>query len=625
MCGIAGILQIEPQQTAEASQHLQQQLKQMNRALQHRGPDGEGTWVEQHGLIGLAHRRLAIIDLSAAGEQPMEVKGLTHHRYYIVHNGEIYNYLEIKKLLADKGYSFTTKTDTEVIAAAYDCWQENCLQYFDGMFAFALWDEEKKELFAARDRFGEKPFFYCTQQQQFFFASEMKALWAAGVERHVNPSMLFNFLTLGYTGHPQQPGDTFYSYVQQLPPATYLKYSIADKQLSLRKYWEINAEQPLIDISETDAIDTFKELFSTSVQRRLRSDVSLGSSLSGGLDSSSIVATMHSMLSNSFTSFTAVFPGFAHDESAYAEKIASQFQTTHLTTTMSVNDLVTDWEKLCYHQETPFGSASIYAQYKVYELAAQHGVKVLLDGQGADEILAGYPKFYKWYWQELYAQKKLNSSQEHKAAKALGIKEKFGLANKMAALFPGLAGDVLKEIKNKRALSRHDIAPDFIRLQQKKTFYTTPEKFTLNNVLHFHTFSHGLEELLKFADRNAMAHGREIRLPFLSHELVAFIFSLPPHFKIKNGWTKWLLRQVMQSTLPEDIVWRKNKIGFEPPQQKWMQNKQLREMIFTAKEKLVQHKILHPKILQIDSKAHAANAASGYDWRYLTAAYLFQQ
>lgn len=617
MCGIAGIIQSVPD-TFTAT-HLQK----MTDALAHRGPDGEGHWQNEAGNVLLGHRRLSIIDLTTAGNQPMQLHN--NPRYSIVHNGEIYNYIELRTALEKKGYQFRSQTDTEVIIAAYDCWGDECVDQFDGMFAFAIWDDKEKELFAARDRFGEKPFFYYFDGKSFLFASEMKALWAAGVERVPNQKMLFNFITIGYTGNPSRPEETFYENINKLPPASLLKFSSIYFQYSIQIYWEADpaAEEK---ISDTAATKKFLHLLTTSVKRRLRSDVAVGTSLSGGLDSAAITAIAHSLQEerNSHNCFTAIFPGFEKDEFSFAKQVAAQFQLHHHTTTVSGEELLTDWEKLCLHQEEPFGSASIYAQYKVYELAAQHGVKVLLDGQGADETLAGYHKYYKWYWQELFRKRKLSKSGELPAARALGINEPFTYQNKIAAYFPGFASVVMERHYLLKAIRHEDLTKDFVQLQSKEAYYTPPELFDLNGVLHFNTCVHGLEELLRFADRNSMAHGREVRLPFLSHELVEFIFSLPSHFKIRKGWTKWLLRESIKNKLPENITWRKDKVGFEPPQEQWMQQPAMQEAIRQSKKKLVDAGILKPSVLDKKIVPATAHAAGNYDWKYLSSALLFK-
>lgn len=615
MCGIAGIIQ------TISGKFNAGHLKKMTDALAHRGPDGEGFWQHEEENVLLGHRRLSIIDLSDAGSQPMHYL----NRYSIVHNGEIYNYIELKEELQKKGYSFRSQTDTEVILAAYDCWQQECVDQFDGMFAFAIWDDKEKLLFASRDRFGEKPFFYHYDGSNLFFASEMKALWAAGIEKKPNLKMLFNFITIGYTDNPAKREETFYENIFRLPPASSLLYSPVKNELLIEQYWDIDLQAENKTITDQEAVDRFSELLTTSVKRRMRSDVGLGTSLSGGLDSSSIAALIHELLpATHYSCFTASFPELESNDLPHAKNIADHFGLQQHIAECTAAGLLNDWEKLCYHQEEPFGSSSAYAQYKVYEGAKDRGVKVLLDGQGADEILAGYHKYYKWYWQELFRKRKLRKSKEIFWAKEIGINEPFDYRNRIAAYFPAFASIVMERQYLLRALKQEDLTREFVQQQSKEAYYTPPEHFDLNGVLYFNTMTHGLEELLRYADRNSMAHGREIRLPFLSHELVEFVFSLPSHFKIRNGWTKWLLRETVKEKLPHSSVWRRDKVGFEPPQKKWMEEKFLKEAIQEAKQILVREKILKQAVLDKKITASAAFEADNYDWRYFSAALLFR-
>lgn len=591
----------------------------MTDSLAHRGPDGEGLWQNVNRQVLLGHRRLSIIDLSDAASQPMHYLG----RYTIIHNGEIYNYIELREELQKKGYSFRTSSDTEVILAAYDHYNEECVERFDGMFSFAIWDEEEQELFAARDVFGEKPFYYSFNGSEFVFGSEMKALWAAGIKRSPNLQMLFNFITIGYTDNPERPEETFFENIFKLPAASRLYYTPNSKELIIEKYREIDPSVENKTISDAEALEKFTHLFSASVKRRLRSDVALGSSLSGGLDSSSVVAIASPLTTHRspLTSFTAVFPGFDKDESAFATQVAGQFHLQPHTVNITVNDFVNDWGNFLYFQEEPFGSASAYAQYKVFELAKQQNVKVLLDGQGSDEILAGYHKYYKWYWQELFQKRKLVKSKELKSARGLGIQEKFTYKNIIASLFPDIASVILEKRYLVNALKQGDLTREFVRLQSKEAYYGTPDNFNLNGVLYFNTCIHGLEELLRHADRNSMAHGSELRLPFLDYELVEFVFSLPSHFKIRHGWTKWLLRQTMTKKLPEAILWRKDKIGFEPPQKEWMRDARVQDMIHESKKKLVKENILNPAVLNRPVITSGSHEGLHSDWRYLASAY----
>ncbi len=615
MCGIAGIINLQIRED-DAEPAMKHRLEQMAATISHRGPDNRGVWISPDMTAGFSHCRLSIIDLTEAASQPMHYMD----RYTIIHNGEIYNYIELKQQLCQKGYSFHTSSDTEVIVAAYDHFEDECVDHFDGMFAFAIWDQQEQELFAARDRFGEKPFYYTLHNGQLIFASEMKAIWSAGIERKANLQMLFNFITIGYTDNPGKPGETFFENISKLPAASTLYFTPSSNELVIEKYWDIDPMAQTRAMSDEDAITQFRELLSSSVTRRLRSDVGVGTSLSGGLDSSSIVACVKQAGDSPLSSFTATFPGFEKDESPFASQVARQFNLKAHTVEITVDDFLNDWERFLYFQEEPFATASAYAQYKVFELAKKHNVKVLLDGQGADETLAGYSRYYKWYWQELFQKRKLVRSGELRSAKEMGVAEQFSFKNIVAALFPDIASVVLERQYLVNALRQEDLTREFVRLQSKEAYYSTPSAFNLNGALYFNACVHGLEELLRLADRNSMAHGREVRLPFLNYRLVEFIFSLPSNFKIRHGWTKWILRQAMANELPADIVWRKKKIGFEPPQKEWMKDKRVQEMIHAARKKLVNERILKPDVMNRPVAAIPSHETDNYDWRYLAAA-----
>ncbi len=620
MCGIAGIISTNPHNVSR------QRLQAMTDSIAHRGPESDGFWINKTHNVGFGHRRLSIIDLSESGAQPMHYAG----RYTITYNGEIYNYVEVKKQLLSKGYQFTSSCDTEVVLAAYACYGKNCLDYFDGMFAFAIWDEEEQTLFCARDRFGEKPFYYSHDENGFLFASEMKALWAAGTPRHADSSMLLNYLTIGYTNDPTDLSRTFFKNIGSLPAAHYFecRLSVTNSGLGFAviPYWHLDKETRT-NINENDAIEKFSELFQTSVKRRLRSDVAIGTSLSGGLDSSSIVATIHALLGGgnySQSAFSAIFPGFDKDESKQVALVAEKFKLNSYAVSPTGDELVNDLEKLFYHQEEPFQSSSIYAQYKVYELAKQYGVTVLLDGQGADETLAGYHQYYHWYWQELILRSKFKKQKaEQQKAKEMGVDVSWGWKNYLAAYLPALTAQQLEKRVSRQQRRHPDINSDFFMANADRMSVYKPVTDKLNDILYFNTMQTGLVELLRYADRNSMAHSREVRLPFLNHELVQFIFSLPSHFKIKDGWTKWILRQSMSYVLPNEITWRTDKVGFEPPQQLWMQQPAMIENIYESRRKLVKQGILRSSVLQKPIDKQSAHAAGNFDWRYLCAAQCF--
>ena len=617
MCGIAGII-------SSHSHYVKRNVLQaMTDSLSHRGPDGEGLWINEEENIGLGHRRLAIIDLSLHASQPFHYL----NRYRIIYNGEIYNYIELKQELIQKGYSFHTNSDTEVLVAAYDCWKEKCMEQFDGMFAFAIWDEKEQQLFAARDRFGEKPFYYHFEGETMIFGSEFKALWAAGVSRSWNHLMLLNYLANGHTQNAIDASFTFYKDVYCIPPGHYATFHPRSKTLFVNLYWDLD-KQDRIQISEEEAVEKLNHLFLQSVKRRLRSDVAVGTSLSGGLDSSSVIAMIQEAEKGNGTysghAFTARFPGFEKDEWTYAKEIANKYQLQHHSVEPTLDGFLHDFEQLCFYQEQPIGSSSVYAQYKVMQRAREEGITVLLDGQGADEILAGYNKYLHWYLQELTGRFRFGfAMQERVRLQQNHYSFQWGFPNYVASFLPVLANAQLEEIERKRILVHPHISRDYAKANYDP-YYSVykPPVSKLNDMLYFNTMQQGLGELLHYADRNSMAFGREVRLPFLNHELVEFIFTLPSELKIHNGFTKWLLRVAMTDRLPESVVWRTDKVGYEPPQKTWMEHPALRERIEDARHKLIQQGILDKHTLDRPIKAKSAYEAENYDWRYLAVAAL---
>jgi asparagine synthase (glutamine-hydrolysing) len=611
MCGITGVISSVPVAASGVGAAID--------SLKHRGPEGRGQW--EDGNVVLGHTRLCIIDLSKEAAQPLHYAD----RYVIIHNGELYNYLEIKKELQQKGHSFSTASDTEVIAAAYHAYGPSCLQRFEGMFAFAIWDRRERTLFIARDRMGEKPLFFYYDGELLAFASEIKALWALGIVKEVNMSLLYNYLTTGYTSNPADPQETFYHNIQNLPPASFLLYRPNVQELKTEKYWQLEPEENY-SIFQDEAVHRLQALLNDSIKKRLRSDVAIGTSLSGGLDSSTLVALCSSMASEQYTHkcFTAVFEGFEKNEAKHAIAVVKKFNLRHYPVTITASEVPALMDEVMRHQEIPVSSASALAQFRVYQAAKENGVTVLLDGQGADETFGGYHRYYRWYWQQLYREKKLGSSGELEAARKLGVKESFAMKTKLAAMFPDFAASLLQTVKSRQAFRQNGLNRDFAFSNKRNLYYSTPAHFTLNGILYFNTFVYGLEELLRLADRNSMAHATEVRLPYLHHPLVEFLFTLPAHLKIRNGWTKWLLRKTAEPLLPSEIVWRKDKVGFEPPQKLWMQDKQVEESIRHSKQLLVSQGILDASAAQAKIRPHDAHAADTREWRYWSAGYLFK-
>jgi asparagine synthase (glutamine-hydrolysing) len=614
MCGIAGIVSLNKSLVNEQS------LKKMADSIAHRGPDGEGFYVSQNGTVGFAHRRLSIIDLSNAAAQPMHYM----QRYTIVYNGEIYNYKELKIILQNAGYNFKNESDTEVILAAYDLYKEACVQHFDGMFAFAIWDEVTQNIFCARDVFGEKPFYFYRQNDAVFFASEMKALWALGIDKTADETMVAAYLGIGQVQNPRNKAQTFYKNIFALPAAHTISFTADLSKFEIKKYFDIDKESQSL-LTENEAVEKITYLLEQSVQKRLRSDVTVGSSLSGGIDSSSIAYFVSKQNVKSFKTFSAVFPNFEKDESQFIQELCSSLQFENNTVTPTAEGFIADFEKCAYNQEEPFTSASIFAQYKVYELAAANNVKVLLDGQGADEVFGGYEKYINWYLQDVLRN---GGFAKFKKETALFRNNKLNVApsykNIVAAYLPTFTSSLLEENAKTKMVKSTFLNRDFLKNVQVNNAVDKPRVLKLNDILYHNTMQLGLEELLRFADRNSMAHGVEVRLPFLNKELVQFIFSLPSIFKMQNGFTKNILRKTMQDKLPNKILWNPNKIGFEPPQKSWMENKQVQEMMQEAKQKLVSNKILHENILSKKITPTDANAEQSTDWRILSLAQIIK-
>ncbi|PWU00516.1 MAG: asparagine synthetase B, partial [Bacteroidetes bacterium] len=405
------------------------------------------------------------------------------------------------------------------------------------------------------------------------------------------------------------------------PPAHSLKLVADSKSMLVQQYWDIERAE-VYEGSVGDAVEKFRELFLTSVKRRLRSDVSLGTSLSGGLDSSSIVAAINGVsgLLNGHNCFSASFPGFDKDESTFAKKVTDQFALTGNFAKPSAEGFIEDFKKLCFHHESPFGSSSVYAQYKVFELAKEKGVKVLLDGQGADEMLAGYQKYIHWWLQELLFKRKFLSYRKEKKAFELNkVKWNWNVKNRIAAFVPGMTALELQSRASKKLKRIPGISQAFLHAYYDFDFCNKPIVRELNDILYYNTLQFGLEELLIYADRNSMAHGREVRLPFLNHELVEFVFSLQSSYKMKDGYTKWILRESIKKELPAEITWRTDKIGFEPPQNEWMNHPSLRDLVLESRKKLITAGILKKDLLQNPVIPQAAFAEDNYDWRYLVA------
>ena len=584
MCGIVGKISFNNKPVSE------NELKKMADSIIHRGPDGHGYWINKNKNIGFGHRRLSILDLSFKGSQPMHYQNCT-----ITYNGEIYNYLEIKSELIRKGYVFFSESDTEVILASYKEYGKSCVKLFDGMFAFIIWDNEKQTFFGARDRFGEKPIFYFKDNNQFSFASEMKALFAIGTPKTPSMSMVFNYLAYDVVENPNDKTETFYKDIYQIPPSHSFTLKL-DGKLKLTKYWDIDLTNK-IEITKDQANKTFYTLFNESIKKRMRSDVDIGTLLSGGLDSSSVLSSIFNNFPNiKLNTFTARFNEIEYDEGYFIDILKNKYSFNSNYTWPKENLIIEELDKVFYHQEEPFGSTSILAQWEVMKNAKEQNIKVLLDGQGADEILAGYYKYFFAYLHETLKKNKSTFKEEL-------IKIENNLSIKNLILYKFYIDNYFPKsklfISNKtRHLRMTKIAPD-LHKDFMNPFKKTSSPFTnninLNEALYFDTFKYGLGKLLRFSDRSSMAFSREIRMPFLSHSLVEFAFSLPNDFKMFNGWSKKILRDSMDKVLPKEITWRKDKKGFQAPNA-WLENEKVKDLInesqnFLKKEKIISRPI----------------------------------
>jgi asparagine synthase (glutamine-hydrolysing) len=428
-------------------------------------------------------------------------------------------------------------------------------------------------------------------------------------------------------------GQTFFTGVRKLPPGNFLIWR--DGKFSIKKYWGINPQAQLTDIELKEAKEQFRHLFIESVNRRLRSDVLVGSSLSGGIDSSLVVCVMDRLLKDHPESiqntFSARFRNFNKDEGFFIQKVREKTRINSHEVYSELDDLEEVFDKICFHQEEPFGSASILVQYQVYELAKKKGVTVLLDGQGADEILAGYHPYFSTFFNEIRKrsgtqfEKEFSAYQQLHEGNTINAKiPKPGLKQAIGSTFPGLVNKVARKVLNMRMKNTALMADDFFSEYKPMTHNDFNFDFGhLNSHLYFSTFEVGLPTLLRYADRNSMAHSREVRLPFLSHELVEFVFSLPSELKIKDGWTKYLMRIAFEDLLPEEIAWRKDKIGFEPPQKSWMDNPNTQEKIRASREILSKEGILKKGAENLPIQSQVAHSKGDGSWNHLMVANLY--
>ncbi len=546
MCGISGIIS---KQGKSIEPFL---IKQLNEVISHRGPDSSGYFSYKN--IAFGHQRLSIIDLSDDGNQPMSYK----EKYVITYNGEIYNYLELKETLVGQGYTFSSMSDTEVILVAYDHWGKDCVNHFNGMWAFAILDKRNDEIFISRDRFGVKPVYYYDDEVYFAFGSEIKQLLPLLHEITANEGVLIDYLVAGMEDHLEE---TFFNGIKKLPSSHSFIYRLADNSKTKTRYFDLAPIPNIQSKSVSESVALYKDSFIKSIRLRLRSDVKVGTCLSGGLDSSSI-AYFACKLYASDENFLAFHVSTSNDpkynELPFVEELIKGLPIDLIIIDGSKENVIQHIDDVIKVQEEPFGSASVVLQYLLMEKAKSMNCKVLLDGQGGDESLLGYERYYPSIFLSL------NGLHKVRFLKNVVKKSKLNLITLFGYIFY-FTNSYLR-IKILR-LRNTFIKKNSFKLMNKEVYIKMAENYrNIFNLQRQELFFTQLPHLLRYEDKNSMFFSIETRLPFLDYRNVQNAVSINPLFKIKDGWSKYILRKSIDNEVPSSITWRKNKIGFDLPQ-----------------------------------------------------------
>lgn len=554
MCGIAGILSTRP-----GKKYYNEVIK-MTETIRHRGPDDSGIFSD--GNICLGHRRLSIIDLSENGHQPMFNADST---ICIVYNGEIFNYIELRDQLKNK-YHFKTDSDTEVIIHYYEEYGAKCLSFFNGMFSFALWDSKNEILFCARDRFGKKPFYYHMTGDEFLFCSEIKPILGfPSVKCEYNEMVITEYLLFSLQDHST---DTFFRDIYQLKPGTYalVKKNKEKIEIKYNQYYDIIHGTK----NQENSTEEFLRLFMDSVKLRLRSDVPIGILLSGGLDSAAVTQAVSELYNNKkgITLFTAASHEIDFDESPYANLVAKKYGFDHQIIYPDGTQLLKDLKDITFYHEKPIAGTSIFSHYNIIKAIKKFNVKVILHGQGSDELLAGYDNFYNPYLSQFIRDFKVFPYLRN--LKLCSLEGGLPLSKLFLSSFNKA---ILKPFSIKRKfdsdLFKDSFIEGFIDYTQYDLTKVSDNVFT--NELYNYMKVNNLPYILQYEDRNSMVFSIESRTPFLDYRLVDYCFNLPSHFKIDNGIRKVVLKNAMKDKLPEPIIYRQKR-GFPTPTRKWLVN-----------------------------------------------------
>ncbi|MDN3511636.1 MAG: asparagine synthase (glutamine-hydrolyzing) [Candidatus Jettenia sp.] len=582
MCGISGIINKE-----EYSVPLEK-IKNMNDLIIHRGPDDEGYYFGKNFSFG--HRRLAILDLSKDGHQPMDYSG----RYIITYNGEVYNYLEIKEELIKDGYTFKSRTDTEVVLASYDKWGFDCVNRFNGMWAFALYDKERKIIFCSRDRFGVKPFYYTEIDNKFAFGSEIKQLLLYYPQKYVNKNVLIEYIVLGLEEHTNE---TFFENIFKLEQSHNLIYDLKTHTYEIKRYYAIKVDGGISRLSEKESVNLYKQELERSIRLRLRSDVKVGTCLSGGLDSSSIATIASKIYSENsnqnFNAITAKSIEKEGDETYYANLVVKNAGLHGHIVQPTTEDFMKNIDEVIYSQEEPFGGPSIFMQYFVMKKAKELGCKVMLDGQGGDETLVGYELYYSDYLSSLLLNIKLSKFLET-------LKNLKNFKTTKVDIFKGIVSVMLynKILLLKRIFGMRNpiykLQPDSKRFNHIYTY------LNFKNFQKREIFVRFLPHLLRYEDKNSMRHSIETRLPFIDYKSVECAISINEDYKVKKGYLKYILRKAVEPILPHEVVWRTNKFGFEAPTNTWLSIYK-QNILQEIKDSKIVNNVINLNLIELDN------------------------
>lgn len=568
MCGINGIA-YSPRTGRRVDEGV---VARMRDVISYRGPDGAGLFVD--GNVGLGHRRLSIVDL-ATGDQPMFN---ADRSCTIVYNGEVYNHADHREDLISRGYFYQSTSDTETILHLYEAFGAACVHKLRGMFAFAIWDKGKQELFIARDRFGVKPLYYVHDGEgNLFFASEIKALLEVGA---VKPCLNYSALQDQLANHGTSYDETLFEGVRRLLPGHFLKWK--DGEVRIEKYWDLEFEPKQPVANEADTVEEWYELFRKSVELRLMSDVPLGMFLSGGIDSSAIAAVMSEIVDAPIKTFSVGFKERDANEFEFARLVARKFKTDHHEITINSEQFFAELPNLIWHEDEPLGFEASVPLYFVSKLAQQH-VKVVLTGEGSDETLAGYGRYRKALTLLDYGEKyEALTPQLVRGAVRSGVAAlPSALNRKLKRTFLSLDADFENiyfdnfSIFGKKLQDGLFTGGTIERISEASAYGNlhrwldeTEAQSTLDKLLYVDTKTY-LHELLMKQDQMSMAASIESRVPFLDHKLVEFTAKMPEKMKLRGRDTKWILRRAMRGVLPREILDRP-KMGFPVPLGDWL-------------------------------------------------------